>query len=710
MLLSICVEAELSEERAEDVTTTTSQLRRWGRVDGTGTRPGESGREGLYNLGGLDSGCVEAINTACYVQNQVLVNKQQMQTPYEILYNHRPTVSHFRTFGCPCTLLHLEATLKFNSKADDCYFVGYAGQENDTDARVGPDWLFDYAELFKPFYAFLDNVSGTPSSSSFNLDEDEEVPADPIRPSMTLIDVGPPQSDAQPTDATPLETFVIDVSCTDSPQADTAESPVIEVSVLTSTSYGHANGNAENITNLPVSSGVLDYSLLTRIKNNHPIDNVIGSLTDGEQTRSQTGHVNEYLYSCFISQIEPKNVDMALTEPSWVDAMHEELNQFEKLRFWQLVELPKGKKSLDTCWIFRNKLDDSGVIVRNKARLVVRGFRQIEGLDYTKVYALVARLEDIRIFLAYASYMGFTVYQMDVKTAFLYGEVKEEIYVDQPPDFVNSDLPTHVYKLDKELYGFHQAPRAWCVLQGPLFPIDDIIFGSTSETSCKDFEAVMKKRFEMSSLGEMTMFLGLQVKQVSNGILLHQGKYVTDMLKKFGFQDSREASTPMAERPLLNSDPDGSPVDQTSYLSMIRSLMYLTASRPDIVFSVCQYLKGRPKLGLWYPKNSAFDLYAFIDSNYGGCELGDRLISWQCKKLQTVSTSTAEAEYVAASTCSSQHIDIKVHFIRDCFECGLIHLDQVHTDNNVADLFTKPFRKTRFDVLVGFLKMIRFED
>ena len=235
----------------------------------------------------------------------------------------------------------------------------------------------------------------------------------------------------------------------------------IPTEFVASTSYGHASGNAENITNLPVSSEVLDYAISSRIQRNHPIKNVIGSLADGVQTRSQSGHVNECLYSCFISQIEPKNVAMALNEPSWVDAMHEELNQFEKLMVWQLVELPKGKKSLDTRWVFRNKQDDSGVIVRNKARLVVRGFRQIEGLDYTEVYAPVARMEAIRIFLAYASHMGFTVYQMDVKTAFLYEEVKEEIYVDQPPDFVDSKFPNHVYKLDKALYGLHQAPRAW---------------------------------------------------------------------------------------------------------------------------------------------------------------------------------------------------------------------------------------------------------
>ena len=193
----------------------------------------------------------------------------------------------------------------------------------------------------------------------------------------------------------------------------------------------------------------------------------------------------------------------------------------------------------------------------------------------------------------------------------------------------------------------------------------------------------MKKRFEMSSLGEMTTFLGLQVKQSSIGILLHQRKYVDDMLEKFGVTDATAANTPMAEKVLLSDDPEGEPVDQTYYRSMIGSLMYLTASRPDILFAVCQcarqqahpklshynvvkrifkYLKGTPKLGLWYPKNREFELYAFADSNFGGdtydrkstsagCQfLGDRLISWQCKKQTTVSTSTAEAEYVVAST------------------------------------------------------------
>ncbi|XP_022023890.1 uncharacterized mitochondrial protein AtMg00810-like [Helianthus annuus] len=314
--------------------------------------------------------------------------------------------------------------------------------------------------------------------------------------------------------------------------------------------------------------------------------------------------------------------------------------------------------------------------------------------------------------------------------------------------------------------------------------VDDIIFGSTNDALCKEFEEVMKKKFEMSSLGEMTMFMGLQVRQNNQGILIHQSKYVTDVLAKFSMTDSKPSDSPIAERPLLTEDPEGSPVNQTLYCSMISSLIYLTASRPDILYAVCQcaryqanpklthltvvkrifrYLKGAPKLGLWYPRDSNFDLFAFSDSNFGGIDrdrkstsagcqfFGDRLIFWQCKKQQTVSLSTAETEYAAASACCSQvlwmqhqlqdygltyldttiycdndaaihitktpvfhsktkHIDIKIHFIRDCFDRGLIKLEQIHTDANTADLSTKPVSISRFNVLVDLLKMIRFTD
>ncbi|GJR18465.1 putative ribonuclease H-like domain-containing protein [Tanacetum coccineum] len=327
---------------------------------------------------------------------------------------------------------------------------------------------------------------------------------------------------------------------------------------------------------------------------------------------------------CFF---EPKKISEALEDESWVDAMQEELLQFKIQKVWILVDLPYGKKAIGTKWVYKNKKDERGVVVRNKARLVAQGHRQEEGIDYDEVFAPVARIEAIRIFLAFASYMGFIVYQMDVKSAFLYGKIDEEVYVSQPPGFVDPKCPKKVYKVVKALYGLHQAPRA-----------------------CQD-------------------------------------KYVAEILKKFDFASVKTASTPIETQKPLVKDEEATDVDVHLYRSMIGSLMYLTASRPDIMFAVCacsrfqvtpktshlnavkrifRYLKGKPKLGLWYPRVSSFDLEAYSDSDYagenldrksitGGCQfLGRRLISWQCKKQTIVATSTTKAEYVAAANCCGQ--------------------------------------------------------
>ncbi|XP_035838242.1 uncharacterized protein LOC118485855 [Helianthus annuus] len=212
------------------------------------------------------------------------------------------------------------------------------------------------------------------------------------------------------------------------------------------------------------------------------------------------------------------------------------------------------------------------------------GFRQIEGLDYDEVYAPVARLEAIRIFLAYASYMGFTVYQMDVKTAFLFGDVKEEIFVEQPPGFVHPDHPEYAYKLDKALYGLHQAPRAWYATLTEHLLAHGYTRGTIDQTLF--IKKVGKDQILVQIYVDDIIF-GSTIKQSSQGILIHQGKYVDDVLAKFKFTDAKPAETPMAERPLLTEDEEGDSVDQRQYRSMIGSLMYLTASRPDIMFAVC---------------------------------------------------------------------------------------------------------------------------
>ncbi|KAJ9545443.1 hypothetical protein OSB04_025150 [Centaurea solstitialis] len=517
----------------------------------------------------------------------------------------------------------------------------------------------------------------------------------------------------------------------------------------------------------------------------HPLQQVIGSKSAPVKT--------SFLIQTRTLERDGKALDIS----DWVTAMQEELNQFERLGVWRLVPRPTNKTIIDLKWIFKNKKDEDGIVTRNKARLVAKGFKQQAGIDYDETFAPVARIEAIRIFLAYAAHKNFTVYQMDVKTAFLNGELKEEVYVSQPEGFVDRTKPNHVYILDKALYGLKQAPVPDNgFYKGKIDPtlfiktegddillvqiyVDDIIFGSTNSDMCTWFSDLMTTRFEMSMLRELSFFLGLQVIQKPDGILINQSKYIGDLLKRFHMATSSVAKTPMTSGTLIGADPKGKPVDQKTYRAIIGSLLYLTASRPDIMFATCfcarfqanpkeshmmavkrilRYLKGTPNRGLWYPKESGFELVAFSDADHGGCQLdrkstsghvqflGDKLVSWGSKKQHCVSTSTAEAEYVAAASCCSQvlwmrtqlrdygynfnhipiycdsksaiaitcnpvqhtrtkHIDIRYHFIKDHVERGTIELYFVNTEYQLADLFTKPLDEKRFNFLISKLGM-----
>ncbi|GJT85565.1 putative ribonuclease H-like domain-containing protein [Tanacetum coccineum] len=578
--------------------------------------------------------------------------------------------------------------------------------------------------------------------------------------------------------------------------------------IFTNASYDD-EGAVADFTNLESTVNVSPIPT-SRIHSIHPTTQILGDPKSAVQTRSkvhkssrahafvsyiQKQRRNNHkdfqhcLFACFLSQIEPKKISKALEDESWVDAMQEELLQFKIQKVWILVDLPYGKKAIRTKWVYRNKKDERGVVVRNKARLVAQGHRQEEGIDYDEVFAPVARIEAIRIFLAFASYMGFIVYQMDVKSAFLYGKIDEEVYVSQPLGFVDPKFPKKVYKVVKALYGLYQASRAWYAtlstfllkrgyrrgtIDKTLFIkkdkidimlvqvyVDDIIFGSTKRSWCDKFEALMKSRFQMSYMGELTFFIRLQVKQKEDGIFISQDKYVTKILKKFDFASVKTASTPIKTQKPLTKDEEAADMDVYLYRSMIGFLMYLTGSRPDIMFAVCacsrfqvtpktshlnavlrifRYLKGKPKLGLWYPRVSSFSLEAYLDSNYaganldwkfttGGCQfLGKRLMSWQFKKQTIMATSTTEAEYVATTNCCGQvlwiqnqmldygfnfmntkiyidnesticivknpmfhsktkYIEIRHHFIRDAYEKKLIQVLKIHTDDKVTKEF-----------------------
>jgi hypothetical protein len=297
------------------------------------------------------------------------------------------------------------------------------------------------------------------------------------------------------------------------------------------------------------------------IQRDHPMNTILGEIHKGVTTRSRVAHFCEH-YS-FVSSIEPHRVEEVLQDLDWVLAMQEELSNFTRNEVCHLVPRP-NQNVVGTKWVFRNKQDEHGVVTRNKARLVAEGYSQVEGLDFSETYAPVARLESIHILLAYATYHGFKLYQMDVKSVFLNGPIKEEVYVEQPLGFEDSEYPNHVYKLSKTLYGLKQAPRAWyeCLrdflitngfkvgkadptlftktIENDLFVyqiyVDDIIFGSTNKSICEEFSRIMIQKFEMSMMGELKYFLGFQVKQLQEGTFICQTKYIQDILTRFGMK------------------------------------------------------------------------------------------------------------------------------------------------------------------------------
>jgi hypothetical protein len=294
--------------------------------------------------------------------------------------------------------------------------------------------------------------------------------------------------------------------------------------------------------------------------------------------------------------------------------MQEELNNFKHNEMWSLVERPKQNVA-GTKWVFYNKQDKEGVVTRNKVWLIAKGYSEVEGLDFDETFALVARLESIRMILAYATHHTFKLYQMSIKSVFLNGLIKEEVYVEQPPGFESEEYPNHVYKLYKVLYGLKQAPKAWYeCLSGfliengfrvdkadstfftrkmgkdlfvcPIY-VDDIIFGSTNKSFCDEFSKIMTDMFKISMMEVLTFFLRFQIKQAKEGTFISQTKYTHDIIKKLSMDKAKSIKTPMGTNGHLDLDLGSTSVDQKVYHSMIGSLLYLCTSRPDIMLSVC---------------------------------------------------------------------------------------------------------------------------
>ncbi|KAJ9561167.1 hypothetical protein OSB04_006327 [Centaurea solstitialis] len=727
----------------------------------------EAARSMMAHSGVPQAFWAEAVCTACFTQNRTLIVKRTGKTTYEMIEQRKPNIDYFRVFGCKCYVLNdLDYLGKFDPKSDESIFIGYSHNSktyrvfNKRTRTILESSNVDFSEtetysnacLSNP-NALLPELSTAPpstDSASNSFASDFIDLTDYNLPTLTGPIVVPAQagstttsvlSDAfmtQPSSSTSINSTTHPVlapipedaplpspSSTQRTYAQVVREPrlevVLNIKLLTNLQEGSSSGNQSGVLAVhdenDASNNQQAYVTLPHTRKwsrDHPPSQIIGSPSQSVQTRSSKNVDNLILFGGFLSDFEPSDVQQALSDPDWVQEMQEELAGFE----------------------------------RNKARLVTKGYRQQEGIDYDETFAPVARIEAIRIFLAYATHKNMTVYQMDVKCAFLNGFLQKEVYLEQPEGFVDPRYPSHVYVLDKVLYGLKQAPRAWYETltvyltgagykKGTIDPtlflrrsgsdliivqiyVDDIIFTSTKPELCKEFENTMKSQFKMSMMGELTFFLGLQVRQRPDDIFINQSKYVHDLLKCFDFGGSNSAATPMPKNFRLNADLSGKPCDsRESHLPVVKRIL--------------RYLKSTSDFGLSYPKDSGFELIAYTDSDHTGCKLdrkstsgacqflGDKLVSWSSRKQNCVSLSTAEAEYVAASCCCSQvlwmktqladfgytmqripiycdsksaiqitanpvqhsrmkHIDIRYHFIKDHVEKGNLKLYFVESD------------------------------
>nr|GEU29326.1 putative ribonuclease H-like domain-containing protein [Tanacetum cinerariifolium] len=483
----------------------------------------------------------EAVRTACYFLNRVSVTSPHNKTPYALLTGNIPSVSHFKPFGCHVTILNTSDHLgKFDGKAHESYIVGYsasykhvpanqsagtqgaitnsagthdADSDSDCDEQViiVPSYPSHSIQRFEPKDTFGDEVDDSPFhfadenfqkelarlkgqeqqvtsnaeslglGSANNAEElMTQASAKPILPGCILVYTG----------SVPVATGSIQVT-TGSIQVPTGGIPIPADSTMVSTDdvSVHTSSSTDLIFD---GESTIRFSCLSDLGNHDPSPGIFSSLSYDDEFGAALHNV--------ASTVE------ALEDPSWVDAMQEEMEQFKFQNVWVLVDFPAGKYAIRTKWILKNKRDAREIVVHNKARLVAQGHRQEEGIDYDEVFAPVARIEAIRLFLAFASYMGFLVYQMHVKSAFLYGRIDEEVYVTQPKGFLDPQHPK----------------KAWC----------------------EEFEALKKGEFQMSVIRELTFFLGLQVPQRPDGIFIKQDKYVQETLTKFDLGNVRMATTP----------------------------------------------------------------------------------------------------------------------------------------------------------------------
>jgi hypothetical protein len=503
-----------------------------------------------------------------------------------------------------------------------------------------------------------------------------------------------------------------------------------------------------------------------------PILEIINDNIDDEPVRG-TRSLAEIYESSNIAICEPAEFEEAVKKSEWIEAMQEELRMIEKNDTWVLMDKPLHKKAIGVKWVYRTKQNADGSINKYKARLVVKGYAQVFGVDFSETFAPVARLDTIRLLLAVAAQKNWKVYQLDVKSAFLNGYLQEEIYIEQPRGFEVRGQEEKVYLLKKALYGLKQAPRAWysriddhlhklgfvkSLSEATLYVkgadanliivsvyVDDLLVTGSNKTQIEEFKAEMFDVFKMTDLGLMSYFLGMEVKQSDDGIFICQQKYAKEILKKFHMESCKSTSTPMNLKEKFSKNDGTNKADEGQYRSLIGCLMYLTATRSDIAFAVSllsrfmhcaselhlqaakrivRYVKGTISYGIKYSYLQNFMLHGYSDSDWAGSvddmkstsgycfSFGSGMFSWCSRKQDSVAQSTAEAEYAAATAAVNQAIWIRKILVD-------LHMNQleptkIYVDNQAAiSIANNPVfhgRTKHFKIKLYFLREAQKEE
>lgn len=710
----------------------------------------------------------EAVNWSIYVLNRCPTLILNNVTPEEAWTGVKPSVEHFRIFGCLAHAHVPEARrTKLDNRSTTCVLLG----------------LSEESKAYRLFDPIAKKVI---ISRDVIFEEEKQWDWDASYEEQLIVDLDWAENDSDDEDK--------------SRNGNSGEVPgSIDKGI-------EEENNSSNSDNENMESEETDEGEMMHLRESHErrAPAWMVDYTSGEGLSEDEAHM---------VSTDPLQFEDAVKSANWRLAMDNEIKSIEKNNTWTLTELPIGAKKIGVKWVYKTKYNEHGEIDKFKARLVAKGYSQKYGVDYTEVFAPVARLDTVRMIIALAAQKNWTIFQLDVKSAFLHGELNEDVYVEQPRGYEKRGSEQLVYKLHKALYGLKQAPRAWfsrieahfisegfqrCDSEQTLFTkrskegkiiivsiyVDDLIFTGDDETMMSEFKNSMLREFDMTDLGKMRFFLGIEVLQKCDGIYICQKKYALDVLRRFGMIDCNSVSTPIVPGFKVSKE-GGRSVDETYYKQLVGSLMYLTATRPDMMFITCllsrymakpmeihlqaakralRYLKGTVNYGIHYKKGINSELLAFTDSDYAG-DLDDRkstsgyvflmssgAVSWCSKKQPIVTLSTTEAEFVAASVCAcqgiwmkrilkelghsnggcttvmcdnsstikvsknpvmhgrSKHIDVRFHFLRNLTKNGTIELVHCGSQDQVADIMTKPLKLSAFLKLRELLGVCEISD